>query len=60
MDTTYIVTIKEVCSEHPLCTFITTDQDLDYVRSFFGLLDPDVEWYTIKKEDEVPRQKERM
>lgn len=49
---TYKVTIKEVDSDYPLNTSITTDQDLDYVRDFFGLMDTDVEWYTIKKEDD--------
>lgn len=47
---TYKVTIKEVDSDYPLNTSITTDQGLDYVRSFFGLEDTDVEWYTIEKE----------
>lgn len=48
--TTYKVTIKEVNNNHALHTSITTDQDLDYVRSHFGLEDADVEWYTIEKE----------
>lgn len=50
---TYKVTIKEVGSDYPLNTTITTDQGLDYVRSFFGLEDTDVEWYTIDKETHV-------
>lgn len=49
---TYQVTIKEIDNDHVLRMSIATDQDLDYVRNFFGLLDTDVEWYTIKKEDE--------
>lgn len=46
----YNVTIKEIDNDHVLHTSITTDEDLDYVRSFFGLEDADVEWYTIEKE----------
>jgi hypothetical protein len=49
--TTYKVTIKEVNNDHVLHTSITTDQDLDYVRSFFGLEEHDVDWYTIEKEE---------
>lgn len=57
---TYQVTIKEIDNDHVLHTSITTDQDLDYVRSFFGLEDADVEWYTIKKDDEVSSQEKGM
>ena len=49
---TYKVTIKEANNDHVLHTSITTDQDLDYVCSHFGLEEPDVEWYTIEKENE--------
>lgn len=53
---TYKVAIKETDNNHVLHTSITTDQGLDYVRSFFGLEDTDVEWYTIEKDNEVPSQ----
>lgn len=46
---TYEVIIKEINNQYPLHTSITTDQNLDYVRSFFGCEEDDVEWYTIKK-----------
>ena len=48
---TYKVTIKEVMSDHPIQTSITTDKDLDYVREFFGLKNYDVEWYTIENDN---------
>ena len=49
---TYNIAIKEVNNNHVLNTSITTDQDIDYVRNWFGLEDyGNVEWYTIEKED---------
>lgn len=47
---TYRVTIKEIDNEQPVHTSITTPEDIDYVRSFFGCEGDDVEWYTIEKE----------
>lgn len=46
----YNVTIKEVNKELPIHTSISTDEDLSYIRDFFGLEEDDVEWYTIDKE----------
>ena len=52
MTHTYNVTIKEIGRELPINTSITTDRDLDFVRDFFGLEEPDVEWYTIDKQQQ--------
>lgn len=49
---TYRVTIKEINRELPVHMSITTTEDIDYVRSFFGCEENDVEWYTIEKDDE--------
>ena len=46
---TYKVTIKEINNDHLVHTSLTTDEDLDYVRDFFGLEEPDVEWYSVEK-----------
>lgn len=46
----YNITIQEVDKEFPIHTSITTDKDLDFIRDFFGLEEPDVDWYTIDKE----------
>ena len=45
----YNVRIKEVDNPSIIHTSISTEGDMAYVRTHFGLEDPDVEWYTIDK-----------
>ena len=44
----YKVTIKEIGRDSET-KVLTGDYDLDYVRNWFGLNEPNVEWYTIEK-----------
>ncbi len=52
----YEITTKEVGRERPIKTTYIGDRDRKYLIDFFGLEQPDVEWYTIElldgKEDE--------
>lgn len=48
--TTWNVTIKEVNRPTPITTHYVGDVDYNFVRDFFGCEEPDVEWYSIKKE----------
>lgn len=47
---TYKITIKESGSEKPIVTYYDGDINLEGLVAFFGLNQPDVEWYTIEKE----------
>lgn len=47
---TWNVTIKEVNRPTPITTCYVGDVDYNFVRDFFGCEEPDVEWYSIKKE----------
>ena len=47
---TYKITIKEKGSEEPLVTYYGGDINIDGLIAFFGLKEPDVEWYTIEEE----------
>lgn len=43
------ITIKEVGRELPIHTKRNGYYDLDDIRDYFGLEEPDVEWYTINE-----------
>lgn len=45
--THYEVTIKEVGKPEPIITSYVGDVDKAYIVEFFGLNEPDVEWYEI-------------
>ncbi len=48
----YEITTKEVGRERLIKTSYIGDRDRKYIIDFFGLNQPDVEWYTIElKED---------
>ncbi len=48
----YEITTKEVGREKPIKTTYIGDRDRRYIIDFFGLEQPDVEWYKIElKED---------
>ncbi len=48
----YEITTKEVGREKPIKTSFIGDRDRKYIIDFFGLEQPDVEWYKIElKED---------
>lgn len=48
---TYNVRIKEYGNDHILTPSITTNKGYDYVVEWFGLNNPDVEWYEISVEE---------
>lgn len=47
----YNVTIKEVDNPNLLHPSYTGDVDRDFIIKFFGLNEPDVEWYKIEEEE---------
>ncbi len=48
----YEITTQEVGREKPIMTSFIGDRDRKYIIDFFGLEQPDVEWYKIElKED---------
>ena len=44
------ITIKEVGNPHEIVTYYYGRVDYDYVKEFFGLEQPDVEWFRIEGE----------
>lgn len=50
------ITIKEVGREHPIKTSYVGDVTYKYLVDFFGLENPDVEWYGIEIKDEEGQQ----
>lgn len=44
----WTVTTKEVGNPKPVVTRLDGDYELEDVRDFLGLEEPDVEWYTIE------------
>lgn len=46
---TYNITVKEVGNPRLLHPSYTGDVDEQFIIQFFGLKDPDVEWYKIEK-----------
>ncbi len=42
------ITIKEYGREKPIKTSFIGDRDRKYIIDFFGLEQPDVEWYKIE------------
>lgn len=48
----YKVVIKEIDNPYPLHRTITTNGDFEYVKTFFGCKEHNVEWYTIEKKNE--------
>lgn len=48
---TYNVTIKEVGNPNLLHPSYTGDVDRDFIIDFFGLNEPDVEWYKIEENE---------
>lgn len=44
----YEITTKEVGREKPIKTTYIGDRDRRYIIDFFGLEQPDVEWYKIE------------
>lgn len=46
---TWEITIKEVGNPHLLHPSYTGDVDRDFIIEFFGLNEPDVEWYKIEE-----------
>ena len=49
---TYEVTVKEVGHDHPITTSYTGDVTREFIIDFFGLKQPDVEWYKIRIREE--------
>lgn len=49
---TYEVTVKEVGHDHPVTTSYTGDVTSEFIIDFFGLTQPDVEWYKIRIKEE--------
>ena len=47
---TYKITIKETGHEDPIVTYYDGDINKYGLIAFFGLEEPDVEWYTIEEE----------
>ena len=47
--TTYNITVKEVGNPRLLHPSYTGDVDEQFIIKFFGLKEPDVEWYKIEK-----------
>ena len=47
---TYRITIKEVGKETPTVTYYDGEINERGLIAFFGLEEPDVEWYTIEEE----------
>lgn len=45
----YKITIKEAGLENPIVTEYVGDIDRKNLIEFFGLKEPDVEWYQIKE-----------
>lgn len=48
--TTWNITIKEVGNPNTLHPSYTGDVDEKFLINFFGLNEPDVEWYKIEEE----------
>ena len=48
---TYNVTIKEVGNPNLLNPSYTGEVDRDFIIDFFGLNEPDVEWYKIEENE---------
>ena len=46
---TFNITIKEVGNPHLLHPSYTDDVDRNFIIEFFGLNEPDVEWYEIEE-----------
>ena len=45
------ITIKEVMCEKPIVSYYTGEVSYEYLRDFYGCLEPDVEWFTIEREE---------
>ena len=56
----YVVTIKEIGHEKPVVTEFFGDIDRRKVVEFYGLEEPDVEWYRIEelKYSDKPQEKQ--
>lgn len=48
----FIIRIKEKGNYHIITTSHTGDRSRESVVNFFGLEDPDVEWYEIEEAEE--------
>ena len=49
MQKTFKIITKEVGREDPIETSFTGDVDREYLIKFFGLREPDVEWFKIEE-----------
>lgn len=49
MQKKFKIITKEVGHEDPIETHFTGDVDKDYLIEFFGLKEPDVEWFKIEE-----------
>lgn len=45
----YKITMKEVGTERPLESFYSGDVSREYLIDFYGLKQPDIEWYNIEE-----------
>ena len=45
----YKITMKEVGTERPLESFYYGDVSREYLIDFYGLKQPDIEWYNIEE-----------
>lgn len=45
----YKITMKEVGTERPIESFYYGDVSREYLIDFYGLKQPDIEWYNIEE-----------